>query len=78
MDEEIEPLEEPTECPACGSANLHRRPRLVYFAVIALIAIGWGVAAEATEAMFFAIAAAAIFTMVIDRWLCTDCGASWK
>ena len=77
MDEEVEPVVVPTECIACGSPNLHRRPRAIYFAVIAIIAIAGGIAAEATEIAFLVVGAAAIFTLVMDRWLCEDCGGSW-
>ena len=78
MDEEVEPVVEPAMCAACESPNIRRRPRAIYFAVVALIAFASGLAAGATDVAFYVIAAAAIFAMVADRWVCDDCGESWK
>lgn len=78
MDEEIEPAVDPVTCIACESPNLHRRPRAVYFAVIALLIAAWGWSMGQEEAAFFLIAATAIFALVADRWVCDDCGETWK
>ena len=79
-EEEDQELVEPEEllCKACGSAEIQRRPRLGYFLVIAAVAIGVGFLGDDTETAFFIVAAAAIFSMISDRWLCTECGSSWK
>ena len=77
MDEELEPPVDPIECAACGSPNIRRRPRAIYFAVVAIIAFASGLAAGATDVAFYVIGAAAIFAMVADRWVCDDCGESW-
>lgn len=75
-EEVIEPEE--VVCATCGSAEIIRRPRIRYFVVIAAIAIGVGVAGGQTETSFFIVAAAAIFSMIADRWVCAECGHSWK
>jgi hypothetical protein len=75
-EEEVEPEE--LVCAACGSADIHRRPRALYFFVIAAVAIGVGVAGDQSVVAFYIVAAAAIFSMISDRWLCTECGNSWK
>ena len=78
--EDTEELAEPEEmvCAACGSAEILRRPRARYFVVIAAIAIAVGFAGGQTEAVFFFVLAAAIFSMISDRWVCAECGKSWK
>ena len=78
MDEDLEPPVDPTECPACGSPNIRRRPRFTYFAAMAMIAFASGLAAGATDIAFYVIGAALIFTIVSDRWICDECGESWK
>jgi hypothetical protein len=65
-------------CAKCESADIRRRPRLRYFLVIAVVAIGVGLVGENTETAFFVVAAAAIFSMIADRWVCGECGNSWK
>ena len=65
-------------CAKCESADIQRRPRLRYFLVIAVVAIGVGALGDNTEAAFFVVAAAAIFSMIADRWVCGECGNSWK
>ena len=80
VEEEVEPPGEPEPmiCAACGSAAIYRRKRALIFAVIAFIAFCIGVGAGQTEVAFFAIAAAGIFAMISDRWVCEECGATWK
>jgi hypothetical protein len=75
-----EELGEPEEliCASCGSADIHKRPRALYFIVIAVLAISVGFAFGETEAAFYFVAAAAIFSMIADRWVCEECGRSWK
>lgn len=75
-----EELVEPEEllCKACGSVDVRRRPRLGYFLVIAIVAIGVGWTGGHAEAAFYVVAAAAIFSIISDRWLCDVCGSSWK
>lgn len=77
LDEEIrEP--EPRVCPKCESENIHRRRKELYFLVIAAIALASGYAFEQQEAAFYFILAAAIFTVIADRMVCAECGATWK
>lgn len=77
-EEQEERPPDPEVCPACGSADIHRRKRAVVFAVIGAIAFASGLAFDQTEAAFFFIAAAAIFAMVSDRWACAACDSTWK
>ena len=77
LDEEVrEP--EPRVCPECGSENIHTRRKLLYFAVIAAIALASGWAFDQEEAAFYFVLAAAIFTIISDRKACEECGATWK
>lgn len=76
-DEEERPPER-TACAACGSEEIVRRPRFMAFAIIALLALAFGIAFNQMEAVFYLIGAVAIFAMVSDRWVCAECGASWK
>ena len=82
IEEEVEDEEivEPEElaCRACGSVEIHRRPRFRYFLLIAFVAMGAGWLGDQTDAAFFVVGAAAIFAMIVDRWVCTECGNSWK
>ena len=77
---EIEPPGEPDPevCIHCGSMNITRRPRWLYFVVIAAVGALTGWAMELEEAAFYFIAAVAIFTMIGDRWKCEECGETWK
>lgn len=67
-----------TLCPACGSATVLPTPRIAAFAGVAAIALGIGVAVGLTEAAFLAVAAAALFFLMSDRWRCPDCAATWN
>ena len=77
QDEELVESEE-LLCKVCGSTEIHRRPRARYFIVIAAVAIGIGALGEHAEAAFYVVAAAAIFSIISDRWVCMECGNSWK
>jgi ribosomal protein S27AE len=80
-EEEVdEELVEPEElaCRACGSVEIQRRPRFRYFLLIAFVAMGAGWLGDQTDAAFFVVGAAAIFAMIVDRWVCAECGRSWK
>lgn len=77
-DEELVPPPGPLVCGECGSANVFRRPRGLYFVVIAALAVAVGVAVNQTEAAFFIVVAAGVFALISNRWLCTDCGETWN
>ena len=76
-DEEERPPE-PHTCPRCESENIHRRRKALIFLVIAAIAFASGLAFDQEEAAFYFILAAAIFTIISDRWVCGECGETWK
>jgi hypothetical protein len=76
-DEEERPPE-PLVCKACGSEDIRRRKRAVGFAAIAALAVGWALAFDQAEAAFYFILAAALFALITDRWVCAECGESWK
>jgi ribosomal protein S27AE len=76
-DEEERPPE-PLACPRCGSTDRRRRKRFVTFVLIALMAVAFGLAFDQAEAAFYFILAAAVFAIIADRWVCGDCGESWK
>jgi ribosomal protein S27AE len=75
-----EGAEEPEEvlCGACGSADIQRRPRLMYFALVAVVAVGLAAVGDQTETAFFVVVTAAIFSVISDRWRCGECGNTWK
>jgi hypothetical protein len=73
-----EPLEDANVCPACGSAEIIRTPRILVFAIIAATALGVGVAAGIGQIAFFAIVAAAVALLIADRRRCAECGESWN
>jgi hypothetical protein len=67
-----------TLCPACGSTTALPTPRIAAFAGVAAIALVIGIAVGLTEAAFLAVAAAALFFLMSDRWRCPDCAATWN
>lgn len=77
---EVEPPGEPDPegCESCGSPNIRRRPKWLYFIVLAAIGIATGVAMDLQDAAFFFVAAVAIFIIIGDRWRCEECGETWK
>ena len=77
-DEELQLPPGPLVCPECESPNVRRRPRALYFGVIAMFAIAIGIATDQTEVAFFLVGASAIFALISDRFICSDCGESWK
>ena len=76
-DEEERPPESRI-CPQCESENIHERRKLLFFLVIAAIGFGSGLAFDQEEAAFYFVLAAAIFTIISDRWVCAECGETWK
>ena len=69
---------EPNVCPACGSAEVRRRPKLLAFGVIAALAAGFGLAFDQMEAAFFMVLAAAVFTLIAEPQVCSECGETWR
>ena len=78
VDEPDEPRIEPESCPACGSMDITRNSRLPLFAIIAVIALGVGVALDVSEAAFFGVLAAAVLLLISDRNRCAECGETWN
>ncbi|PYQ29585.1 MAG: hypothetical protein DMF56_11520 [Acidobacteria bacterium] len=81
LDEIEEPDEiriDPNSCPACGSLDVARNPRLSLFAIIAVLALGAGIALNISEAAFFGVLAAAVLLLISDRNRCTECGETWN
>lgn len=76
-DEEERPPEPPV-CPVCESPNRKRNRRLLAFVLASVIAAMYGLVYDETQVAFLFIAAAAVFAVVTDRWVCEDCGATWK
>ena len=80
---EVEPPEEerpPDDnvCPACGSGDLRRRPRLRTFTVIAALTAAFGLVFDQTETAFLIVVAAAVFTLIAESRVCSGCGETWR
>ena len=69
------PEEVSCECPVCEPI---RSARGVVFALVAAIGLGLGLAFGTTQAAFFGVLAAGIYLLIVDRWHCAECGASWN
>ena len=80
FDPEVEPPADPdpVACVNCGSPSIRRRSPWVLFGAAAIVAIAVGLATDLTEMTFFAVGAAAIFAVIADRWVCDECGTTWK
>ena len=78
LDEPIEDLEDPQVCPACGSPDIHRTPRLLMFAVVAMAVMGVGIAVEMSDAAFLGVLALAVYFLITGRWRCSECGTNWN
>jgi len=82
--ESIEELGEPDEpppadvCPSCGSREIIRTPRILVFAIIAATTLGIGAAAGIGQIAFFAVLAAGVALLILDRYRCGECGESWN
>jgi hypothetical protein len=77
QDQEERPPEE-LVCRACGSEDIRRRKRAIGFAAVSVFAVAWAFAFDQAEAAFYFILAAAVFALIADRWVCDECGESWK
>ena len=66
-----------TLCPECGSPDAEPSRRARSFALITVLAVAVGTAAQFLQAAFFAIAAAGVFHLVTGRWRCNACGETW-
>lgn len=76
-DEPIEETEDPVVCAACGSPEISRTPRALFFSVSAMLAFAIGVASGLTEAAFFAVLALGVYFLITGRWRCSECGETW-
>jgi len=79
--DEVEEADEPPPadaCPACGSAEIVRTPRILVFAVIAATTLGVGAAAGISQIAFLAVVAAGVALLILDRYRCADCGETWN
>jgi predicted RNA-binding Zn-ribbon protein involved in translation (DUF1610 family) len=64
-------------CPACGSTDFSRIPRLRLFLFFTVVLYGLGLAIHQQEMALAGIAAAALITAVIPSALCNACGEKW-
>jgi hypothetical protein len=78
VEEPDEPETDPTWCETCGAAEGTRTARLLMFLLVAVIGIGLGAATRTSEIVFFGVAAIGVYLLIMDRWRCPECGASWN
>jgi hypothetical protein len=77
VEEAYEPRPDVAICKACGSEAVTTN-RMKAFIGIAVLALAFGFAFGATEAVFFGIGTVGLFLLMTDRWRCSECGASWN
>lgn len=71
---ELEPEVAALTCPACGSTEISRTPRLRIFFFFAIVFAGLGVAVNRTELAAAGIAAVALATALSPSHRCNACG----
>ena len=77
---DTEPRRDPRECPACGSREIRRVPRLaIFIAAAAIVVVASYVWTESfTESAILAILSLAVMFLIFERWRCDECGATWR
>ena len=78
IEEADEPPVDPTVCRTCGTPGALRSQRALSFLVLAALGVGIGAAMGIADAAFFGILAVGLYLLIVDRWRCAECGASWN
>jgi hypothetical protein len=71
-------LEDGARCPACGSSEAKRTPRLTLFLFLAVVVCGVGLAVNQVQLAVLAIMIAAFIIAMAASHRCVACGERWS
>lgn len=78
-DEPDDPRPDPEVCPRCGSAEIHRIPKLRIYLLLAVLLTGLSFVGEygSGQIGFLLLAAVTAATLFLSRWRCRECEKQW-
>lgn len=65
-------------CPACGSSDLFRLPRLRIFLAVAVVMTVAGFAFDQRDLFLLVVAIIGGVLLLTPRWRCRSCGERWR
>jgi len=78
-DKPDDPRPDPEVCPRCGSAEIHRIPKLRIYLLLAVLLAGLSFVGEygSGQIGFLLLAAVTVATLFLPRWRCRECEKQW-